>query len=135
VPFGVFVSLVEPGAIETNFDQTSEQHSGVILTNTASPYRALYATAERVSASMRKKRISPDTVARVVQRAIEDRPPKPRYLAGLGLSSVLVLRARDYLWPPVSKRLFAYAPYAQGEPGAPPGSGPEVPPHAVNGGR
>src|ERR1039457_3118282 len=48
-PFGVLVSLVEPGAIETNIDQTAQQHSEVILANTASPYRALYATTERVS--------------------------------------------------------------------------------------
>jgi NAD(P)-dependent dehydrogenase (short-subunit alcohol dehydrogenase family) len=131
-PFGVFVSLVEPGAIETNFDQTAQQHSEVILANTASPYRALYATSERVSTSMRKKRTGPDAVARVVQHAIEDRSPKARYLAGVGLSSALVLHARDYLWPPVSKRLFTYAPHT---PGAPPTPGPTIPPHALDGER
>jgi NAD(P)-dependent dehydrogenase (short-subunit alcohol dehydrogenase family) len=109
-PFGVFVSLVEPGAIETHFDLTSQQHPAAILANRTSPYSALYATTERVSTSMRRRRTGPDTVAQVVQRAIEDRSPKARYLAGVGLSGALVLHARDHLWGPVSKRMFAYTP-------------------------
>jgi hypothetical protein len=59
---------------------------------------------------MRKRRTGPDIVAQVVQRAIEDRSPKARYLAGVGLSGALVLHARDHLWGPVSKRMFAYTP-------------------------
>ena len=112
-PFGVFVSLVEPGAIETQFDRTSQHHSQAILANRASPYRALYAAAERVATGMRKRGTGPDTVARVVHRAIQARSPKARYLAGVGLPGALVLHARDYLWPQVSKRLFTYVPEHQ----------------------
>ena len=109
-PFGVAVSLVEPGAIETQFELTSQRRSGVVLASPVSPYQALYSTSERVAASMRRKRIGPDVVARVVQRAIEDRSARARYLAGVGFSGALVLHARDYLWAPVAKRLFAFAP-------------------------
>jgi NAD(P)-dependent dehydrogenase (short-subunit alcohol dehydrogenase family) len=118
-PFGVFVSLVEPGPIETQFDLTSQQHSEAILANPASPYRALYATTERASTSMRRRRTGPDTVARVVQRAIEARSPKARYLAGVGLSAAIVLHTRDYLWGPVSTKMFAHSPQAPDVPETP----------------
>jgi len=92
------LDVMDSSAVECAVAATLQQHGRIdVLANPASPYRALYATTERVSASMHKRRVGPDAVARVVQRAIEDRAPRARYVAGLTISGALVLHLRDYL--------------------------------------
>lgn len=106
-PFGVEVSLIEPGAIKTDFDQTVRTHAHEILDNPLSPYRQLYQKYQQVSDGMRRGEPGPEVVSEIIQKAIEADHPKARYLAGVSFSARLVLFLRDWLWNPVVQQLYA----------------------------
>ncbi len=104
-PFGVQVVLVEPGAIKTNFDETSQTRTGGIISPN-SPYRPLYQKSDEFAASMRGQEPGPEVVSRVIRQAIEAGKPKARYLAGLNLPGRLVMFLRDYAWEGVVGQVF-----------------------------
>lgn len=109
VPFGIQVVLVEPGAIKTNFDQTVLAHAQRIFSNPGSPYQALYKKHQQFSDSMRKNEPGPEVVSQVVQRVIENRRPKARYLVAFPFSGRLVLRMGEPTWDFVVKQMYKTA--------------------------
>jgi NADP-dependent 3-hydroxy acid dehydrogenase YdfG len=109
-PFGIRVSLIEPGAIKTNFDQTVQTHARQIFCNPASPYLSLYRQYQHVSDTMRVHEHEPEVVSRAVQQAIELDRPKARYLAGFSFSGKLVLLLGDPVWEFVRRYMFDHAP-------------------------
>jgi NAD(P)-dependent dehydrogenase (short-subunit alcohol dehydrogenase family) len=81
-PFGIHVVLIEPGVIPTNMSRNAEELSTAYVKGAGqSPYRAVY---EGFRTSWTKAtKAAPDTpedCARVILRAIEDTPPRARYL-------------------------------------------------------
>ena len=97
-PFGVQVILIEPGAIQTNFDDTAQAHAQQIISNPASPYRSLYRKNDEFAKSMHQSEQGPEVVSKVIQQAIEAPKPKARYLAGVALPGKLVLYLRQFFW-------------------------------------
>ncbi|MFD6416232.1 oxidoreductase [Streptomyces sp. NPDC060194] len=81
-PFGIKVSLVEPGLIRTAFGDTAAH----TLTGSAAPsgpYARLNAVAdEQMAKSYRSKALSapPETVAKVIEKAVTTARPRPRYV-------------------------------------------------------
>lgn len=81
-PFGVRVSVVEPGLIRTGFGETAAgtlARSGSL----AGPYAGLNrAVDESMARSYRSRTLSatPDAVARVIERAVTARRPRSRYV-------------------------------------------------------
>lgn len=76
-PFGIGVSLVEPGDIDTPFnDHMDWGDTG------ASPYADRLRRAERVVRESLPKSPGPELVAEVVHRAITARRPRVRYTVG-----------------------------------------------------
>jgi NAD(P)-dependent dehydrogenase (short-subunit alcohol dehydrogenase family) len=81
-PFGIAVVLVEPGVIRTGFDEVYTRtlaHSAV----PDGPYGKLTAAAAaRTVAGYRSRMLTagPDTVAKVIERAVTAARPRPRYL-------------------------------------------------------
>ena len=112
-PFGIWVSLVEPGAIKTHFDQTVQAHAKEIFCNPASPYQPLYRQYLQFSDAMRQQEPGPDVVSKVIQQALEASKPKARYLAGVPFSSRLVLHLGDSVWDFVLRRMFKITPAAR----------------------
>ncbi len=108
-PFGIWVILVEPGAIKTNFDQTVQAHAQEILANLASPYQPFYQKHQSFSEAMRKHEPGPEAVSKVIQQAMEAPRPKARYLAGVTFSGRLVLHLRDWVWDLVARQMFKVA--------------------------
>lgn len=103
--FGIAVSLIQPGLIRTEFSGTAVGSMGE-LGGESSPYDGLNrAVARLTEESYHKGPLSwlagdPDDVAKVVQRAVEARSPRPRYkVTG---SAHLLMRLRrlvpDTLW-------------------------------------
>lgn len=105
-PFNVKVVLIEPGAINTHFDQTVHKYGDSILTNPSSPYQALYQKHTQVSDGMRENEPGPEVVFNVIQKAISTSNPKARYLAGMSSLGRVTIFLRDYLWDLVIKQLY-----------------------------
>jgi NAD(P)-dependent dehydrogenase (short-subunit alcohol dehydrogenase family) len=88
-PFGVKVSLVEPGSCDTGI---WEAGAGLLPDEHASAYGEQYAAAEEVLRGARNLP-GPRPVALAVRKALTARRPQPRYLVGGGARSTAVLDA------------------------------------------
>lgn len=81
-PFGVGVSIIEPGLVFTPHFTVHRGQAKAAL-DPSSPYRAWFEAHERmVDDILRTKRISPEDVAREVHRALTARRPRRRYVVG-----------------------------------------------------
>jgi NAD(P)-dependent dehydrogenase (short-subunit alcohol dehydrogenase family) len=102
-PFGIDVSVIEPGVIVTGFGSTV---SGTLSESTAgdSPYaeeaRRMRSTIEQMYRN-RLVSVGPDVVARTIERALTARHPQGRYVTPsaarglIGLRQLLPSRAWD----------------------------------------
>jgi len=95
-PFGVRVSIIEPGITRTKFGETAvatvTEHGG------DGPYAELSkSVAERTAGAyegpMAMMSAGPESVARVIERAIKRRSPRARYRVTVGGRMILVTRA------------------------------------------
>lgn len=81
-PYGVAVSVVEPGGVVTQFTETSERYLARFRNDPGSAYRSyLRGVGFREALNISNWGSSPQTVARSIHRAISDRFPRPRYQA------------------------------------------------------
>lgn len=95
-PFGVRVSVVEPGIIRTKFGETAV--ATVTKYGGDGPYAVLSkSVAERTAGAyegpMAIMSAGPESVARVIERAIKLRWPRPRYRVTVGGRMILATRA------------------------------------------
>jgi NAD(P)-dependent dehydrogenase (short-subunit alcohol dehydrogenase family) len=81
-PFGVHVVLIEPGYIPTSMNQNATELSSTYIEGgEQSPYRGVYEGFEREwKKTMQAAHDTSEDCARVILRAIEDDPPRARYL-------------------------------------------------------
>jgi NAD(P)-dependent dehydrogenase (short-subunit alcohol dehydrogenase family) len=98
-PHGVLVSLVEPGDIDTGFNDAMEWSAG-----RGSAYGERIANAERVIRESLPQAPGPEIVAEAVHRALRDRRPRVRY--AVGPDSRLVPLGRRLLPDGLSLRLI-----------------------------
>jgi short-subunit dehydrogenase len=77
-PFGVEVSIVEPGAIKTEF---AEVAMGSIEILPGSPYAAAASNADAMKKQFEATEVGPAVVSRAIQNAIESRRPRARDVA------------------------------------------------------
>ncbi|GAA2167579.1 SDR family NAD(P)-dependent oxidoreductase [Pedococcus bigeumensis] len=92
--FGIGVSLIEPGLIRTGFEGTALS-SGAAAAQGSSPYAALLASsASNTRGGYGNRMISagPESVAKVVRRAIESGHPKPRYVVTPAARALIATR-------------------------------------------
>jgi NAD(P)-dependent dehydrogenase (short-subunit alcohol dehydrogenase family) len=106
-PFGLAVSLIEPGAVKTPIWQRSDALGETIL-STASPEANTYygdsiAAMRKFAAKTGAGGIAPEVVAAAIVHAVESARPKLRYTLGtdaraqLALKSIVPTRARERL--------------------------------------
>jgi NAD(P)-dependent dehydrogenase (short-subunit alcohol dehydrogenase family) len=94
--FGIGVSIVEPGLIKTEF-ATAVGRSIEEGTTKDGPYaefnrQVAERTAEAYEGPMARLAAGPESVAKVIERAITSRRPKPRYMVTAGARVLLVTR-------------------------------------------
>jgi NAD(P)-dependent dehydrogenase (short-subunit alcohol dehydrogenase family) len=94
--FGIGVSIVEPGLIKTEF-ANAVGRSIEEGTSADGPYAAFNRqvaerTAEAYDGPMARLAAGPEAVAKVIERAITSRRPKPRYMVTAGARVLLVTR-------------------------------------------
>ena len=95
-PFGVAVSLIEPGEIKTAFDETAVARLEANSVE-GSPYKEFnQGVAKTILAAydgvMGKVAGTPHDVAKVIEKAIRSRRPRPRYRVTAGARIMLVTR-------------------------------------------
>ncbi len=83
---GVFVSLIEPGVVETPIWEKSESATKRMVDDWPEAmqvrYRPLVDAVEAATAKSRRHAVSPERVAMVVARALSARRPRARYIVG-----------------------------------------------------
>jgi NAD(P)-dependent dehydrogenase (short-subunit alcohol dehydrogenase family) len=81
-PFGVAVVLIEPGYIETSMNRTAAELSSTYAKGAEhSPYGPVYrGFLSRWEKTRKASKYRPEDCARVVLEAIEETPPRTRYL-------------------------------------------------------
>lgn len=94
-PFGINVSIVEPGLITTRFGNTA---ASTLSTSTpeGSPYRAATATLDKSMSKSYESRLmtaGPDAVAKAIEHAVSARRPRTRYVITPAARSLITIRA------------------------------------------
>jgi NAD(P)-dependent dehydrogenase (short-subunit alcohol dehydrogenase family) len=107
-PWGISVSIVEPGSIDTPIWDRGEQTADEIGART--PHREeLYGKAiasyRKVTRDLAKRGIPPAKVAAVIEHALTARRPRTRYL--VGLDAKLQARAKIFIPTRVFDRIVA----------------------------
>jgi short-subunit dehydrogenase len=105
-PFNINVSVVEPGPVKTNFVQVAqEQVTQVIADPLKTPYRAAFQKLEQLDQQISRNAWTSEQVAVVILKALNDRHPKPRYMAATGgnflvfmMTKLLPTRLVDLFW-------------------------------------
>ena len=96
-PFGIFVVLIEPGNINTNFMQNAVRKSDGALSNPDSPYKKLYENYLVFNERMRKVQADPSAVSAAVLKSLAAKRPKARYRAAVPLPNLLLTYLGDRL--------------------------------------
>jgi NAD(P)-dependent dehydrogenase (short-subunit alcohol dehydrogenase family) len=86
-PFGIHVSLIEPGDIDTPFNAAMTWWDGA-----DSPYEAMMRRTEARIREELPRAPGPEQVSRVIVHALEARRPRARYTAGAASRLVPMLR-------------------------------------------
>jgi len=103
-PFGIDVVVVEPGLIRTGFEGRVNEGiaSDAGLTSGQSAYAELLAKSERATADNYSTRLAvgPDSVAKVVLKAVEVDRPRTRYVVTPAAKAMIALRklGGDRVW-------------------------------------
>jgi NAD(P)-dependent dehydrogenase (short-subunit alcohol dehydrogenase family) len=105
-PWGISVSIVEPGSIDTPIWERGERTADEIAT----PEReALYGKAidnyRKVIKDTAERGIAPEKVAKAIEHALSSKRPRSRYL--VGLEAKVAARIRLLLPTPVFDRIVA----------------------------
>ncbi len=90
-PFGIKVTVIEPGAIKTEFGNVAKEKAKD--STKLEPYRQLTARYQEISESYGESAAEPYQVARVIGEAIASKNPRPRY-AVPGQAKMLLMGKR-----------------------------------------
>jgi short-subunit dehydrogenase len=97
-PFGVKVSLIEPGYIATNFTDRS-MHEFSKYQTPDSPYAPVLDRADELQRAVGKTAVGPGAVARAIERASTSRWPSARYVApGYNVMGIVMMRLLPTRW-------------------------------------
>jgi short-subunit dehydrogenase len=94
-PFNIYVSVVEPGPVETEFIDVSRQRLEQAIAHAeATPYRAAFAKFAALEKQLSQQMWSAERVAKVIVKALSDRHPRPRYIAATGGNILIFLMTK-----------------------------------------
>ena len=89
-PFGIDVSLIEPGVIRTNFEATAV---GNLSAFDNTPYALAVAKYEQMSKTADRFASNPIVIAKAIARAVAARRPSARYVAPRSTNMILWMSA------------------------------------------
>jgi short-subunit dehydrogenase len=129
-PFGVDVTLIEPGVIRTNFEATAV---GNLKTLETTPYSAALGKYEEMSKMADRFAADPIVIAKAISRAVRARRPAARYVAPWSNNFVIWFRAvaPTRVWDWAMRKVGFLSPKTLDLSTAPP-SAPVAPPRAAS---
>jgi len=89
-PFGIDVSLIEPGVIRTNFEATAV---GNLSQFDSTPYAQAVAKYEQMSKTADRFASNPIVIAKAIARAVNARRPSARYVAPRSTNMIIWMSA------------------------------------------
>jgi NAD(P)-dependent dehydrogenase (short-subunit alcohol dehydrogenase family) len=108
-PWGIAVSIVEPGSIDTPIWERGERNAAEIESRAHSDQEALYGPAiesfRKVVRELAERGIPPEKVAKAIEHALSAGRPRSRYL--VGLDAKLQARLKPLIPTPVFDRIVA----------------------------
>ncbi len=107
-PWGIFVSIVEPGSIKTPIWERSDREIDALVERapeTEELYAKPLAAVRRASKRLGERGIPPERVAEVIERALTARRPRARYL--VGADAKFQARAKVVIPTPIWDRIVA----------------------------
>jgi short-subunit dehydrogenase len=97
-PFGVHVSLLEPGVIRTNFTERSVAAT-IKYRDQESPYSGAFGRMDKTVELSDKMAVGPEATTKAILRAVRTRRPRARYMTPLsGRLTVAFLRLLPTRW-------------------------------------
>jgi len=97
-PFGIEVSIIEPGAIRTRFTSGSID-TGSKYQTPASPYRQVLAHYTSLARKVDRKAPEPRVISKAIHHAASSRRPRARYAAPFSARlGIAILRALPTRW-------------------------------------
>jgi short-subunit dehydrogenase len=121
-PFGIDVSLIEPGVIRTNFEATAVSN---LETLKDTPYAGALGKYEEMSKLADRFASNPSVIAKAISRAVNARRPSARYVAPWSTNFVLVFRAiaPTFVWDWAMRKVgFLSAKHLAQQPAIPHGA-------------
>jgi NAD(P)-dependent dehydrogenase (short-subunit alcohol dehydrogenase family) len=98
-PWGIHVSLVEPGPVETEFVDVTKSHAQDRIGDPSSPYAPFFRHADAIEREMMSRAATAEQVAQVVLSACLARRPRDRYVVtAMAKSTLLALRLLPRAW-------------------------------------
>lgn len=91
LPFGIRVSLIQPGFILTEFLEVANEVSKPVL-DLPGPYAPYLGAFRGMSEKARRIAGRPDDIAQLIVRALTDEPPRFRYAAPLHANLFLMMK-------------------------------------------
>jgi len=90
-PFGIGVSVIEPGSIHTEFSDKMVGSLAAVTTDSAAstPYAASLAKADEMEKMFARMGVGPESVTRAIRHAIVSRRPRARYVAPFSANFIL----------------------------------------------
>lgn len=112
-PFGIDVSLIEPGVIRTNFEATAVKNLDALA---ETPYGVAVAKYEQLSKAADRFASNPIVIAKAIARAVQARRPAARYVAPFSTNFVLAFAwmAPTRVWDWAMRKVAYLNPKALG---------------------
>jgi short-subunit dehydrogenase len=129
-PFGIDVSMIEPGVIRTNFEATAASGLGRFE---GTAFEVAVAKYEQMSKMADRFASNPIVIAKAISRAVNARRPAARYVAPFSTNFVLLMKTvlPTRLWDWAMRKVGFLTPKALGLTNAPAAKPAEQPFAAV----
>lgn len=90
-PFNIQVIVIEPGAVLTNALEVGPKALIELLSDSQkTPYSAAAQQVSKLAQQIKQHAWSAEQVAKVIQQALSDRDPKPRYVAATAINKLIL---------------------------------------------
>ncbi len=94
-PFNIKVSVIQPGAVSTNFFAVAAQAVAEnVVSPESTPYRAAFTKLKGLEQQTRRTAWTQERVAAVIIQAMTEKNPRPRYIAATGGSFLVFLMTK-----------------------------------------